>query len=232
MFKRLKDLLSDSAIYGSSDILQKVVGFLLLPLYTRYLTTSDYGILAMLLVVTVLFKPAANLGMSNAIFREYARNASTEAKQKIVSTGFFSNLIMASILFLLGQLGAELINEVLIGDPETVLLVRLTLLSAFLLSVNLIAYVILKVEKRLKTLAVFNLLKLVVSVGVIAYFVVFMELVVLGFVLGNLIVDVVFVVALLVSVLKPLINSGSLPHWKKMVSYGLPFSPSNSAPWV
>ena len=41
MFDRIKELLRHSAIYGLGSIVARIVGVLLLPLYTRYLSPSD-----------------------------------------------------------------------------------------------------------------------------------------------------------------------------------------------
>ena len=51
IFRRQVELLKDALAYGTSSIVQKLIGFLLIPLYTRHLDPSDYGILAMLMIL-------------------------------------------------------------------------------------------------------------------------------------------------------------------------------------
>ena len=63
MFRRLKDLSADTILYGLSSASAQLIGFLLLPLYTKYLTPEDYGILAMLTIVTALFVPLFGVGL-------------------------------------------------------------------------------------------------------------------------------------------------------------------------
>ena len=46
----LRHIAKHSAIYASADILAKVVGFALLPLYTRKFSAAEYGILALILL--------------------------------------------------------------------------------------------------------------------------------------------------------------------------------------
>ena len=43
-----KKALNHTAIYGAADILRKIVGFLMLPIYTRYLTPADYGVVELM----------------------------------------------------------------------------------------------------------------------------------------------------------------------------------------
>ena len=52
----LKKLAQHSAIYGVADVVPYLVNFLLLPVFTTYLTPADYGALSILLLFGVLTK--------------------------------------------------------------------------------------------------------------------------------------------------------------------------------
>src|SRR5439155_17933542 len=54
MLARLKELLRHSAIYGLGSIVARVPGVLLLPLYTRYLSPSDYGLIETLVALSAV----------------------------------------------------------------------------------------------------------------------------------------------------------------------------------
>lgn len=77
-------LLKDSAIYGVGILLTRALGFLLIPLYTRYLSVPEYGVLSLL----VLFLQGVNflcvLGVSNAAVRLYFSKDSTEDSRRAV----------------------------------------------------------------------------------------------------------------------------------------------------
>ena len=49
--------------------LPKSLGFLLLPVYTSYLSTEEYGIADVILTTSCLISPFVSLGMPGAIFR-------------------------------------------------------------------------------------------------------------------------------------------------------------------
>src|SRR3972149_382480 len=59
---RLKNLLSNLAVYGVGDVATSVVSLLLLPIYTRYLSPSDYGVLALLITIEAAAKIAFRWG--------------------------------------------------------------------------------------------------------------------------------------------------------------------------
>ena len=46
--KELKFLLTHSSIYGIGTVVSQIVAFIMLPIYTRYLTPEDYGVVELL----------------------------------------------------------------------------------------------------------------------------------------------------------------------------------------
>lgn len=65
------ELLKSGGTYTLSSIFEKAIPFLLLPVLTRYLTTSDYGIVSMFTVLVGLTMPFTGLGMKAAVLRSY-----------------------------------------------------------------------------------------------------------------------------------------------------------------
>lgn len=60
-------LLKKSSISGVSVILSQLVGFLLLPLYTRYLTPTEYGVLQLVDITTGMLGVVVGVGVSLAL---------------------------------------------------------------------------------------------------------------------------------------------------------------------
>ena len=56
MFTRLKALGGNLVVYGIGDAATQIISFFLLPIYVRYLSPADYGVLALLLTVEVATK--------------------------------------------------------------------------------------------------------------------------------------------------------------------------------
>lgn len=75
----LKKLFSQTAIYGISSILGRLLNYLLVPLYTRVLATSEYGIVTDLMAYTSFMLIVYSYGMETTFFRfssqkEYNQN--------------------------------------------------------------------------------------------------------------------------------------------------------------
>ena len=51
MFQKLKSLSVNVTIYGMGDVAIQLASFLLLPVYVRVLSPTDYGVVAILLIV-------------------------------------------------------------------------------------------------------------------------------------------------------------------------------------
>ncbi len=69
MANPLKKLAGETAIYGLSTILARVLNFLLVPLYTNILTTADYGIVTEFLSYIAVLQVVLVLGLETGCFR-------------------------------------------------------------------------------------------------------------------------------------------------------------------
>lgn len=67
----LKRLGQGSLRYGAGDVLQRGVAFLLVPVYTRYLPPSDYGIIAVVAAAGGLLTVALGFGLRGSVVRHY-----------------------------------------------------------------------------------------------------------------------------------------------------------------
>ena len=69
--RELLGLLGRSGTYALSDILKQAINFLLLPLYTAYLSTADYGALSIALAAAAVLEVVYGLGLRSAVGRLY-----------------------------------------------------------------------------------------------------------------------------------------------------------------
>ena len=90
----LKKLAGQTAIYGLSSIVPKFLTFLLVPLYTHYFITAEYGIIADLYSITVILNIIVTYGMETTFFW-FSKNESEN--KNVYSTTFFSILFTSSI---------------------------------------------------------------------------------------------------------------------------------------
>lgn len=86
---RNKELAKNTVIIAIGRIFTQFISFLLLPIYTRYLSTAEYGTFDIIITCTGLIAPILSLQLERAIFRFLvdARN-DRQLQDKILSTTF------------------------------------------------------------------------------------------------------------------------------------------------
>ena len=91
----LKDLLKEGGMYTLANLLTKGVSLMLIPFYTSYFTTSEYGVLGMLSVFGGFVGAIVSFQLYQGMGRYIAEDGITlKEKQKIGSTAFFFTSIM------------------------------------------------------------------------------------------------------------------------------------------
>src|ERR687898_3500426 len=98
MLERLKELLRHSAIYGLGSIVARVVAVLLLPLYTRYLSPSDYGLIETLVALSAVLTALVAQAMKSAFFRFYFDSAEDERRRRVTLTAFWYVMGAATVV--------------------------------------------------------------------------------------------------------------------------------------
>lgn len=109
---REKTLVKNTIIISIGIICTKLITFFLLPLYTRLLSTEDYGIVDLLGTLSLLLVPVITLQIEQAVFRELIEARNNEKRKKeIISSSFLILLIQCGIFFLIFLLISPWINN-------------------------------------------------------------------------------------------------------------------------
>lgn len=96
MANPIKQLVSDTAIYGLSTILARIVNFLLVPLYTRVLLQAQYGVVTEFMAYIAVLQVVLTMGLETGSFR-YASKEGTD-KNKVFSSAFLSVAVLCAVL--------------------------------------------------------------------------------------------------------------------------------------
>lgn len=87
----LKKILRHALVYGAGNILGKIVGFVMIPVYTRYLTPSDYGVIELLDLTVFILGTLIGYSMTSALVRYYYQYREQSERDSLVCTGLLSS---------------------------------------------------------------------------------------------------------------------------------------------
>lgn len=97
MANPLKQLAGETAIYGLSTILARIVNFMLVPLYTRVLLRADYGVVTEFMAYIAILQVVLTLGLETGCFR-FASREDADSK-KVFSNAFIIVSALCSAFF-------------------------------------------------------------------------------------------------------------------------------------
>lgn len=107
-----KDLIKNTLIIAFGKLSTQFLTFLLLPLYTTYLATSEFGTVDLIMTYVVLLAPVITISLEMGIFR-FLIDARGDAKEQtsVVSAAFrviAAMMALAAILYLITQLFVDI----------------------------------------------------------------------------------------------------------------------------
>ena len=111
MANPLKQLAGETAIYGLSTILARIINFLLVPLYTRVLLEADYGVVTEFMAYIAILQVVLVLGLETGCFR-YASREGADAGA-VFSNAFIAVFVLCAAFFAGTSLFSERIASLL-----------------------------------------------------------------------------------------------------------------------
>ncbi|MDI6780119.1 MAG: polysaccharide biosynthesis C-terminal domain-containing protein [Bacteroidota bacterium] len=228
MIEKIIRLGKDTAIYGTSTILGRLLNFLLVPFYTNVLLPSEYGITAYVYSLIAFLNVVYNYGMESAYFKysstleigDRKQNFNTPFLSIIISSSFFS----AIILLLSKPIGG------LMALPED--FSRIIIYSAIILfldAIVIIPFASLRQTGKAKKFALIKFLNILINVSLNIILLVKFKLGVEGIFISGLAASAMTVVILLSDIFKNFRFDFSAKLFKELLKFGLPSLPAGLA---
>ncbi len=228
MFQSLRQLIKQSSVYYIGMMIISLSSFISLPILTRIMSKSEYGILSLVTLTTFLVVVPAKFGLQNSAvfyFDEFKLNKRKDGIDTYYSTLFWGSLFIAlSVALIFYTAGDALVkylpNKSLVGF--TGIIAALVVTEAMIIRIKNF----LRIEQRS---ALFVFIGIIKSYGRIAtgllYFY-FFSRTVQGFLIGTILTNVVLLISspLYMEWYKEIrIASFSSKFLKECLYYGYPF---------
>lgn len=233
MWEILRRLAKGSFVYGLGSLGQRFVGFLLIPIYTRFLTTADYGIVAVTASVGSILQCILGMELRGAVVRHYYDYCDSPREvREYVSTVFTFFLGVGLLITIcLTLFGRPLFDAMFTGIPFQPY-IRLTVWTALFVTSGSIVLSLYRAREQALRYVVLNGLEFLVSLGGIIYFVAVLQQGALGKIKGGFYAGLLFFVVFLVLTLREGTASFSVSKLKNALRFGLPLIPHALSAWV
>lgn len=231
--KYIKQLGSETIIYGISGTIGRFIGIFLIPLYTRVFSPADYGVIALVASLVELVSTFIVLGLDNSSGRWFYDSDDTGQRKRIISSWFWCQALMGVIAALIISLFAHQIAGSLLDSSQYATVIRVAALMIPLGTFSKVFGNWLRYQRRAWMTMIYFTTSSLGTIGLIALFVLVWGQGLVGLYWAQVTAAVLMalvVVAVFKSWIAPQYVSWTL--LKEMLVFGLPLVPASIASWV
>ena len=229
---QLKRLGKHSVIYGLGGLVSRILAVLLLPLYTRYLSPSDYGKVETLIALTTVVGIALSAGIGSAFFRFYFDSPEPAARRRVLRTSFWFIMGMATLGLVVGVALAGEISQLLFGTSKDAELVAASFVGLWA-GMNWTQLTnLFRVEERSAAFVSASIANILVTVGATLILVVALDKGPIGVIVGNFTGTLAVYAVLVLYRREQLGLEFDRNLLRRMNKFGLPLVPSALFLWI
>lgn len=227
----MSKLLKNTFFYTIGNIIPQAAGFILLPIYTRYLTPSDYGIVSSMLVLNGFLAVFFTLAVERSLYRLYW-DYKTEKEKKdylgsVVLLVFFTSTLLMALTFLLHTF-LGLIYKSIPFYP----FYAYTIVTAYFSVFALVPKIYLQLHQKAGSFVIISIVQFALSAAFVLLFVVGLGEGALGMLKGQMIGSGV-ILPLFIYICFRIINiTFKKEVMRESLKFSLPMIPSLISAWV
>lgn len=222
-------LIRNTTIYALGDIIPKIVGFIVFPILTQYLTLADTGLVEYVNKINILLAIIGFLSLNTYYLVHYYREKSEIDQKKLL--GNLSIFIMAmnlAIALVLFTVGAPIFGA-LGSNIDFWPYIALGVGTAFFSSFSILPSALYRLRERPTLLTVLNIAKSLFQLGLTLVLVVEYHYTALGVLWANFMAAAIFGIVFAVITFKNSILIFSWPQIRTALKFSLPLLPGSIA---
>ena len=197
MSSEIRTLGRHAAIYGVGNMLAKLTIFIMLQIYTRYLTPADYGVLELTSMTLDFLAIMLGLNVSASVYRFFSAEKTQAGRDLVMSTAAVGKIGIAILIASLGFVISPWLAQVVTPEKGHADYFRLFFLIFIMQSAEVVPFLLCRALHRSVLVVTLNLARLLGLVSLNILFVVHFELGVRGILISNLIVSTVIALGML-----------------------------------
>ena len=192
MLSKIKISVKDSIIYSFGNVSTKLIGLILLPIYTEKLSVAEYGVLGTLEITLQTLVALFSFALYQAFSRWYWDKKYQDKQQSLFFTSLVFIVISTGLMLILMFLISGPFSVFLLGSTDYSYLLMLMIGSAAMQIIARIPLTLMRLQRKALLFSLSNIVKLTVTLILTIYFVVSLERGVAGIFEAQIIGFVVF----------------------------------------
>jgi O-antigen/teichoic acid export membrane protein len=187
MSEQLRKLGKHTLVYTTGIIIGKAASFVMLPVYTRYLSPADYGVLELLGMTLDVIGMITGVGLVTGVFKFFSAAEDPKEKKVVISTAAWGAATLAGFTTLIGVAIAPELSKLIFGSTANQDYLRLYFVLFFLQNLEYVPLLLVRAENRSVMFVSINVTKLIVMLSLNILFVVHMGLKIEGAIASSII---------------------------------------------
>jgi len=221
-----RSFLTDSSFYLLATVLSVAISFITLPIYTRYLSPADFGIVALFGMFGMMVSGLLSIGIQSATYRYYFKYKEDTDSFKVLNS---TNLVFLFFVFLLSGVGIYHLgfwfSSTLFNNKITEEIIRLSFLSGCINYFITYISLLLTAQKRSSAFVAVTISRVLINTGFSFYFI-FMDSLTYMARIYAIILTQMIMVPVLFFLIRDLVGIRfSLSGLKKSLQYSYPLIP-------
>jgi len=232
MFEELKTLIKHSSVYGMAELLRKGIGFIMIPIYTQFLTPADYGLLELLDLTVNVIGMLVGLHIGSALIRYYNYYDDQKGKQEVFTTALAFTFLLSLFVFCILVVLSDPISKLISGSSQYYRYFQITFICLTIQAIYLIPETYLLARKKSLLYSALSTGTLISNLSLNIFFLVVMRMGVFGILLSMLITKAINCLIVSAITLRHIRYSFSLEKLKKMIWFSLPLVPASISMFI
>lgn len=219
---QLRRVGSQTAVYVIGVLIGRAFSFLLLPVYTRYLSPADYGIIQLIDLTFDVLTLVAGTRLAAGLFHFHEKASTVDQKNQVLSTTMIALAGAYAIVAGVAAIFASTLSQLVFDAPIHTTLIRIASVSFLCQGLLIVPLAEIRRREQPRLFVALNSGKLILQAGLNVFFLVVMKYGLFSMFLSTLITSAIFAIGLTGYLIRQAGLHFSAPILRNLIRFGLP----------
>lgn len=231
MLKAIKQSSKDSLVYGMGNMAVKVVGFILIPLYTNpdFFSVEDFGIITLVDISSLVLISLMASALPQSLVRWYWDKDHSDHRKQIFFMSLSAQIVISLLFIVLLFPLSEQISLLLFKTADWSDVIRIMIVATALQAINNIINMLMRVQSRSFLYTITNLSKLLVVLILTIFLITNRGMGIRGIYMAQAAGNLLFIIVLSGYAVKNCTLAFNFNIFRAMTGYGYPLMLGNFA---